>query len=169
MLAHGSVWLGLSPRVRRHHAVTQIQAAALGSISACAEASRRPRHCWWLRSVYLRVCGGIGATSSERVVGMGLSPRVRRHLQQLVFVARKKGSISACAEASEIQLNPTKAMGVYLRVCGGIKRQLKRRFQHWGLSPRVRRHRKPAFTGATGRRSISACAEASLPAERVTS
>ena len=71
--------MGLSPRVRRHRMLATERDQLLGSISACAEASRGNREarqrCW----VYLRVCGGIRTKANGHEPIWGLSPRVRRH------------------------------------------------------------------------------------------
>ena len=90
------------------------------SISACAEASRSHSLQQAHLKVYLRVCGGIGLGSIAEAMQEGLSPRVRRHHAGRRQPAPKRGSISACAEASWSASMKRKAKKVYLRVCGGI-------------------------------------------------
>ena len=56
---NGSARQGLSPRVRRHLWMGAYDVRAVGSISACAEASARRNQGRNWAEVYLRVCGGI--------------------------------------------------------------------------------------------------------------
>ena len=73
-----------------------------------------------LIEVYLRVCGGIWSLALSMASTAGLSPRVRRHLADLVLPEANRGSISACAEASSSRSDGLPGARVYLRVCGGI-------------------------------------------------
>ena len=52
---------------------------------------------------------------------------------------------------------------VYLRVCGGTRKERRSTYGSRGLSPRVRRHQYEPHLAPSIERSISACAEAPLP------
>ena len=158
---HTALIRGLSPRVRRHPRSVGHLRLACRSISACAEASCRLPTTSACAGVYLRVCGGIGPGASRRHIYSGLSPRVRRHLPTERHGPSAQRSISACAEASSTLPSPGAWIRVYLRVCGGISRQLTPRPIALGLSPRVRRHLRAWRARRSRSGSISACAEAS--------
>ena len=152
---------GLSPRVRRHRAISVEKGGRQGSISACAEASGPRQQPGGDAGVYLRVCGGIPRLGWGRGYPLGLSPRVRRHRPRGLLRVERRGSISACAEASSGLYFTPNFLGVYLRVCGGITSHYSGDRSRLGLSPRVRRHLRAAPDRRERRGSISACAEAS--------
>ena len=91
---------GLSPRVRGHQIDTPNELIGLGSIPACAGASRVRAPSPPPVSVYPRVCGGILHGIYQVLVRQGLSPRVRGHLAFDHRRAVLKRSIPACAGAS---------------------------------------------------------------------
>ena len=90
---------GLSPRVRSHPLLYYDPYGPFGSISACAESPRDPVLREYLVEVYLRVCGVTKSTIFVAVVILGLSPRVRSHLDDQIPFNTAAGSISACAES----------------------------------------------------------------------
>ena len=134
--------------------------AAVGSISACAEAPPFIDGPTGENAVYLRVCGGTFLSADRIQPPGGLSPRVRRHLDSALESVGKDRSISACAEAPSIISICSPTSGVYLRVCGGTGTEFASECRARGLSPRVRRHRVRSLCLWAWVGSISACAEA---------
>ena len=110
---------GLSPRVRRHPASRLRTSHIRSSISACAEAPGQMGWACCFDGVYLRVCGGTQALRQTFSNLPGLSPRVRRHLADVVSSRDVARSISACAEAPFRIALGNRELRVYLRVCGG--------------------------------------------------
>ena len=155
--------MGLSPRVRSHPHARTDQPRRTGSISACAESSRRRRRPPRPPRVYLRVCGVIWGAGNTRSLARGLSPRVRSHRLEPGRTSRSLRSISACAESSAPGSYIGRLISVYLRVCGVIRHCLGFRLRRAGLSPRVRSHPNEQHGRNPRRGSISACAESSCP------
>jgi len=152
---------GLSPRVRSHRTGNASDREVLRSISACAESSERRDVLAEARKVYLRVCGVIHHYRRPQALLEGLSPRVRSHPPGSRAHSRSWGSISACAESSTTIGSSLCKTGVYLRVCGVIRKHGSPSTSTRGLSPRVRSHRAGRSQEAAGDGSISACAESS--------
>jgi len=73
-------------------------------------------------AVYPRVCGGISMTIGRWAGPVGLSPRVRGHLAHRPVTSPARGSIPACAGASQPAYPESPHSRVYPRVCGGIPR-----------------------------------------------
>ena len=80
---HGHRKDGLSPRVRGHRASAASTTTPPGSIPACAGSPSFGVASSGGSGVYPRVCGVTATVAQERRRGVGLSPRVRGHLQQL--------------------------------------------------------------------------------------
>ena len=113
--------------------------------------------CW----VYLRVGGGISGACLQSGKLCGLSPRGRRHRNEVSDKPTTFRSISAWAEASLLMVAIAPDLAVYLRVGGGIDAQHRAHKHPVGLSPRGRRHQVYEWGCNTIVRSISAWAEAS--------
>ena len=169
---------GLSPRVRGNHHHDRHQHPPGGSIPACAgEPCQTP----WSRChrlVYPRVCGGTHSIQSYHTADIGLSPRVRGNLQEVVgggWTARsipacageppsspprggRGRSIPACAGEPPLWLRSHQRHWVYPRVCGGTFPRRSQRRRASGLSPRVRGNPDSRIKHATLSRSIPACA-----------
>ena len=155
---------GLSPRVRGNPLVSVQHRQRAGSIPACAgEPYARGTNMTDLQ-VYPRVCGGTCSTANERLVSVGLSPRVRGNRPAGLCGAVPGGSIPACAgEPVQIRLRRI-ARQVYPRVCGGTPGSTKLATRLRGLSPRVRGNLTQRRRDSIGPGSIPACAgEPSLP------
>ena len=104
------------------------------------------------------MCGGTVPVLRLRIVGAGLSPRVRGNLGHGLVVADGLGSIPACAGEPSARPARRGSTGVYPRVCGGTNRARVSACATSGLSPRVRGNPP----GRAGERrllgSIPACA-----------
>ncbi len=150
--------LGLSPRVRGNHWLTNVRCTSLGSIPACAGEPFSPISARYGSGVYPRVCGGTTRPSWLNTVSRGLSPRVRgnHNLAQLGWLWPR--SIPACAgEPSSGELVSSQ-YGVYPRVCGGTAALRRWLMPLRGLSPRVRGNPRRLGLMCGPRRSIPACA-----------
>ena len=93
LLVHG----GLSPRVRGSPAGSWVDAAAVGSIPACAGEPITGSRSLGLDAVYPRVCGGASVSRGQRLRSSGLSPRVRGSRDRGHPTHRRQRSIPACA------------------------------------------------------------------------
>jgi len=131
---------GLSPRVRGHQLEVRSYGRNSRSIPACAGASCRSSGKARKMKVYPRVCGGIPPVSFLTSPNMGLSPRVRGHLEEDRRVIEETRSIPACAGASKARSALGNIFRVYPRVCGGIRYTTELGTEQLGLSPRVRGH-----------------------------
>ena len=110
---------GLSPRVRGNQAARAPLGRRRRSIPACAGEPARSILLHQGSGVYPRVCGGTRRHQEMMTALIGLSPRVRGNQRRLGYVARRRGSIPACAgEPPSPALRPRRR-GVYPRVCGG--------------------------------------------------
>ncbi len=136
---------GLSPLVRGKRRKWRRGLSDNGSIPACAgETSTALPAQMWTR-VYPRLCGGnIDAYFAGKTL-LGLSPLVRGKLPGLDFWIMGFGSIPACAgETCELR-HQCVFTGVYPRLCGGNKSDVKAKTSGEGLSPLVRgKHRSTA-------------------------
>ena len=150
--------LGLSPRVRGNLSVAADDADLKGSIPACAGEPHTEALLARLIAVYPRVCGGTMRWPVCWRIPFGLSPRVRGNRSGTIGLAAKQRSIPACAGEPLPELDFSKMVKVYPRVCGGTRRRSSRRCAKWGLSPRVRGN--PLHVGAVIHAvgSIPACA-----------
>ena len=132
------------------------------TISACAEPPL-DLLLWPVRcGDYLRVCGATSTEGERGEKAVGLSPRVRSHLNRRVASISGTRAISACAEPPRAQKQTCRGEGGYLRVCGATHCLLLRLLKTLGLSPRVRSHRRCAQAQDAEMRAISACAEPPL-------
>ena len=110
---------GLSPRVRGNPAGGFHPLVGRGSIPACA-GEPSPQVPGPARArVYPRVCGGTLSWCRRDAAALGLSPRVRGNLVEVVDGAGQHGSIPACAGEPVCHLGCLRGLGVYPRVCGG--------------------------------------------------
>ena len=131
---------GLSPRVRRNLNHLPVSKRLTGSISAGAEEPCVRSPAGRLPWVYLRGCGGTRSNRPSLISARGLSPRVRRNLDQRPAQRSPVGSISAGAEEPLRRSGRGRKFGVYLRGCGGTRKPPFSRAPSQGLSPRVRRN-----------------------------
>jgi len=107
------------------------------------------------------VCGGIPLLLPMDDLKVGLSPRVRGHLANLLVNRFGHRSIPACAGASGAFMFSGMVTGVYPRVCGGISGDVLVGIALGGLSPRVRGHQSWGVGAGKITGSIPACAGAS--------
>ena len=133
---------GLSPRVRGHPTSASGKTTATGSIPACAgpPVPSRPRRT--RPGVYPRVCGATYALWALTQDEWGLSPRVRGHLARKIGFNARRRSIPACAGPPDTHLTHSSGTEVYPRVCGATRSGGCSPTTAWGLSPRVRGHRR---------------------------
>ena len=129
------------PRVRGNRHAAAHDGAAFGSIPACAGEPRHTRLHLARRQVYPRVCGGTILSISRAVASMGLSPRVRGNLIDVVVAEPDARSIPACAGEPNACTNKGRLSEVYPRVCGGTITPARSWQGSDGLSPRVRGNR----------------------------
>ena len=99
-----SLSVGLSPRVRGKQIARGPKAKPLRSIPACAGETTVQRSGDVSVAVYPRVCGGNVCNPYPFKVTVGLSPRVRGKLMEVVDGLHGGGSIPACA--GETSTNP---------------------------------------------------------------
>ena len=111
------------------------------------------------------MCGVTMASGDAGAGDVGLSPRVRGHHVLSANGIDRARSIPACAGSPPFLNNRKQAVWVYPRVCGVTCQKERRRSQQYGLSPRVRGHRRRGFHSAGSVRSIPACAGS--PASRL--
>ena len=149
---------GLSPRVRGNPYGRVARDLPLGSIPASAgepvtmlSLSVPPR-------VYPRECGGTPNAVLVRLDYLGLSPRVRGNLLDILPRRCNHGSIPASAGEPAKRILENGNLGVYPRECGGTSL-----ICHWpkydgGLSPRVRGNRGHEQTTTSPGGSIPASA-----------
>ena len=154
----GSLYPGLSPRVRGNHGLVRQYHVRERSIPACAGEPPRRKVTAPGAEVYPRVCGGtcatsLKATSRQRSIPAGAG-------NQRLPPPKPPGerSIPACAgEPNPLGPNPL-YLRVYPRVCGGTPAQGGFRRGFRGLSPRVRGNLTSGSSGGNWSRSIPACA-----------
>ena len=149
---------GLSPHVRGHPALPEIQAVQAKSIPACAGPPSSKRQPSSGAQVYSRMCGatvqkGLFARQAE-----GLSPHVRGHPLAKRAGRRRVGSIPACAGPPARQAVEVGQVKVYPRMCGATTPSHSVSTLDRGLSPHVRGHRLEAQREDAAIRSIPACA-----------
>ena len=132
---------GLSPRVRGNLERDKTQDRIDRSIPACAGEPATVVECARMQGVYPRVCGGTGLRQPPTREAGGLSPRVRGNHEGPGPVARRLGSIPACAGEPGNPSRWLKVVEVYPRVCGGTTAVLTPAKLVMGLSPRVRGNR----------------------------
>ncbi len=149
---------GLSPRVRGNLKSLLIFATIMRSIPACAGEPKREVEQTPMAMVYPRVCGGTGFVLLWRLVGSGLSPRVRGNQRQALVTLRFDRSIPACAGEPRANTSRPFRVWVYPRVCGGTDVQRGEFLTGVGLSPRVRGNQTTTRPTTTRKRSIPACA-----------
>ena len=138
VLGDGTIFAGLSPRVRGNPPGRRTKPTRKRSIPACAG-----EPLLWLRMVlslrvYPRVCGGTRAGCCNTIFVQGLSPRVR-------------------GNRSRYDVSPW-GLWVYPRVCGGTFRSGNTIGAGVGLSPRVRGNPNVCSDLEARRGSIPACA-----------
>ena len=119
--------MGLSPRVRGKPSSHRIKRSNQRSIPACAGETSLTAIFQPLIGVYPRVCGGNMAFLRNRTTTAGLSPRVRGKRRAGLGVARRMGSIPACAGETGWGIGLATVFVVYPRVCGG----------NWPAMPRL--------------------------------
>ena len=150
--------VGLSPRVRGNHVISECDYLSGRSIPACAGEPRRWSRYSSLFEVYPRVCGGTRIVGGGASLPEGLSPRVRGNRALRPSCANGSGSIPACAgEPRAIGCIPP-CKPVYPRVCGGTSPTSSTSVRYVGLSPRVRGNLAVRFSSSGVGRSIPACA-----------
>ena len=110
--------------------------------------------------VYLRVCGVTRHVIREVRRPVGLSPRVRSHLDAVAGVGDDFGSIPADAGAPASGAGRFAPGSVYPRGCGGTSTIPARTGWTPGLSPRMRGHRSGEFHADANAGSIPADAGA---------
>ena len=134
---------GLSPRLRGNLSETGYTLQGDGSIPAPAGEPRprgRPRaECW----VYPRACGGTFLSLAEKLMGLGLSPRLRGNQLLGHRADRLAGSIPAPAGEPPAQREHLPLDGVYPRACGGTVNAIGAGPASTGLSPRLRGNHPP--------------------------
>ena len=136
---------GLSPRVRGSRPARVLQNPFGGSIPACAGQPLRVSPSGSEAVVYPRVCGAAVSTLLWSVCYRGLSPRVRGSQGARGNGVCASGSIPACAGQPLANANRLKGTGVYPRVCGAATNPDSQSTTVYGLSPRVRGSRRPAW------------------------
>ena len=148
---------GLSPRVRGILSRRGRAGRRRGSIPACTgNPSRRPHRRRSLR-VYPRVYGESPLLGILRVIGKGLSPRVRGIPGLADGTLRHSRSIPACTGNPLGSWSPRIPAGVYPRVYGESRGSSYRIVSTMGLSPRVRGIPYGRRLRRTLWRSIPAC------------
>ena len=119
--------MGLSPRVRGSQAKRTGSGHGLRSIPACAGEPDPVTYRIEPVPVYPRVCGGAWLTFKVATNRTGLSPRVRGSLGTVDNPDAALGSIPACAGEPSPGIRPGRDAKVYPRVCGGARRERRRR------------------------------------------
>ena len=129
---------GPSPRVRGSLEQVERPRKHLGSIPACA--GKPSVHCGRSHPgrVHPRVCGEAFDAHLERLVEVGPSPRVRGSHHRPLPVARRAGSIPACAGKPLRGRTSRASARVHPRVCGEAASIRGRWGALGGPSPRVR-------------------------------
>ena len=130
-----------------------------GTISACAERSRRPVEQVRVERDHLRVCGA-DVTLLCSIFGVtGLPPRVRSRRIPRIVVVGLDGITSACAEQTQIGMHSRPALRDYLRVCGADVPWPTNRVGRMGLPSRVRSRRRAHCSSSCSVGITFACAE----------
>ena len=104
------------------------------------------------------MCGGTIRSLRDLNQDLGLSPRVRGNHPIGEIVDCFSGSIPACAGEPTARDFGSAMSGVYPRVCGGTKLQIRDARPETGLSPRVRGNRVDRSFSFLLLGSIPACA-----------
>ena len=154
----GGSTTGLSPRVRGNPVDAVHEYAHGGSIPASAGEPETPNISSCCTRVYPRECGGTCAGCYRRLVGQGLSPRVRGNLLSVITCWVGGGSIPASAGEPVPAIRPALIGGVYPRECGGTFLYSCAPQYDGGLSPRVRGNPSATVRQGLPRRSIPASA-----------
>ena len=154
---------GLSPRVRGNRGQGLRPGAARGSIPAGAGEPRGVTPVAGRDGVYPRGCGGTEGPPTSGPRGAGLSPRVRGNPSPQQCGGRKCGSIPAGAGEPVTAGRHVGGHRVYPRGCGGTGREIVRRGEAVGLSPRVRGNRGGLRRASGAQRSIPAGAGEPVP------
>ena len=163
-------------------ACTGFVAWAPGSIPALAGERFVPHPVKYFQKVYPRACGGTQRDSTNRILGRGLSPRLRGNAVPAVPATTELGSIPALAgerdakgwyfELAEVypracggtfDLDDSALLDrfitrVYPRACGGTRDMSLAERTFWGLSPRLRGNASISPTYVSSRGSIPALA-----------
>ena len=131
---------GLSPRVRGHQKARGAQIRLIGTIPAGAgtpRCSSAPASPTW---DYPRGCGDTVTTILIILARLGLSPRVRGHLERKAPPQVPKGTIPAGAGTPSGGHQGRASGGDYPRGCGDTRLRIMVPVSVRGLSPRVRGH-----------------------------
>ena len=104
------------------------------------------------------MCGGTARRLNRARASIGLSPRVRGNRNGKASLARRSGSIPACAGEPTRPPPAHTFTPVYPRVCGGTAITIPAAAWRSGLSPRVRGNLLPGAHQPLRPRSIPACA-----------
>ena len=149
---------GLSPRVRGNRRCGCNGLVGHGTIPACAGEPYTDRDGNKKSRDYPRVCGGTFLKHRGSALNLGLSPRVRGNLHQIVHDHHAIGTIPACAGEPKRTRNALALIADYPRVCGGTKGRGNGYHATAGLSPRVRGNRRFGRLVAIEDGTIPACA-----------
>ena len=138
--------------MRGNHVVSHLLTPNRGSIPAYAGEPDSGPYPHSRRKVYPRVCGGTPAWALGTQILGGLSPRMRGNPSRGRRARGLDGSIPAYAGEPGGSSAGGGGAAVYPRVCGGTRRQFRRRWRGSGLSPRMRGnpHTPPVFEGVYG-------------------
>ncbi len=157
-LVAGTLFWGLSPRVRGSLFLSAWGGICSRSIPACAGEPTCVPLAHGLGEVYPRVCGGARRRWAGSLYGIGLSPRVRGSPMFIRPSIPWKRSIPACAGEPAMTHGSKTRTAVYPRVCGGAFKRDNNLDVAAGLSPRVRGSPSTPAAGLARKRSIPACA-----------
>ena len=129
---------GLSPRVRGNRAGAMGAVATTGSIPARTGEPRGGQHCRGQSRVYPRAYGGTARARWAPWRRPGLSPRVRRNLEEYAQVGAYDRSIPARTGEPRAVDFVRAVEAVYPRAYGGTIAARSEDLSAKGLSPRVR-------------------------------
>ena len=149
--------VGLSPRVRGNLTDDFPLVMNVRSIPACTGEPMQSVSTSAAAWVYPRVYGGTELDARKRLLGNGLSPRVRGNRPGLGRPLPRRGSIPACTGEPPACRPRPRFCTVYPRVYGGTSDPAASCNSCKGLSPRVRGNRSAANHRSAPSRSIPAC------------
>ena len=158
----------LPPRARRIQPCFTSHHVPTGTTSACAENTQDERHSGRSARNYLRVRGEYKPCMHTTEIVTELPPRARRIRKLPRLGVFDRGTTSACAENTDLQIQLGFIFWNYLRVRGEYPWNIPPAIYWPELPPRARRILMPSNAGTKMVGTTSACAENTAPKSSVS-